>query len=86
MSKPISYKSSAYYFRAALRNARTKRAAVEVGLHAIAELEALKAWVRAQGMIPPKFMITQAEQISKSPAVQSVIPFPSKAVESETAG
>lgn len=74
MQDPASYKPSVYYFRAALRSAETKADAIEVGLHAVAELEQLKEWVRARGLVPPKWHITQTEIDEKDWG--EVIPFP----------
>lgn len=56
-----TYKPSAYYFRRELRRARTKLRAQQVGLAAVDELERLKAWVREQGMIPPKWRVLHEE-------------------------
>lgn len=60
-----SYKPSAFYFRRAIRGARTKAQAQEAGLHAVREMEALKAWVREQGMIPPKRFVLADEAAEK---------------------
>ena len=61
----------AHFARASLRGARTKQEAVEIGLRLVRELEEHKAWIRAQGFIPPKFFIMKSEQIAKGwpPAV-----------------
>lgn len=56
-----TYKPSAFYFRKALRESKTRAEAVEIGLTAVLELEQLKAWVREQGLIPPKSYILPAE-------------------------
>lgn len=61
MSEPTSYCPSAYYFRKALAEAKTLAEARRIGRTAILELEELKAWVRSQGMIPPKNHILDAE-------------------------
>jgi hypothetical protein len=74
MEKPSAYKPSAFYFRTELRAARTKREAVQIGLHVIAELERLKAWVRDQDMIPPKWNLMPSEICEKGWA--DVIVFP----------
>lgn len=58
---PSDYRPSAFYFRKALRTAKTKAEAVEVGLTVVAELENLKAWVREQGFIPPKRHLLRRE-------------------------
>lgn len=77
MASVTPYKSSPFYFRAALRGAETKAEAVEVGLHAVAELERLKEWVRARGLVPPKWHITQSEIDEKDWG--AVVPFQTKA-------
>lgn len=56
-----TYKPSSYYFRTEIRRAKTKRRAQAVGLAAVDELERLKAWVREQGMIPPKWRVLHEE-------------------------
>lgn len=60
-----SYKPSAFYFRRALRTATTKERAIQIGLAVCTELEALKAWVRDQGMIPPKWRVDPDEARDK---------------------
>lgn len=47
-----TYKPSAYYFREALREARTKANAVEVGMQAVREIENLKEQMREVGIEP----------------------------------
>lgn len=61
----LSYRPSAYYFRAALRSAKSREEAIEVGLHAVRELEMLKAWVRELGYEPPRQHVMQAEIVAK---------------------
>lgn len=65
MEAVSDYKPSAYYFRKALREAKTREDAVRVGLGAVSELENLKAWVREQGMIPPKRFVLPVEADAK---------------------
>lgn len=77
MEKPASYLPSAYYFRAALRGAGTKTEAIEIGLHVVAELEALKSWVREQGLMPPRWCLLPAELAARQAA--GVYPFPPSA-------
>ena len=84
MAKALSYKPSSYYFRTELHAAQTREETLAIGLHVIDELERLKAWTRGHGLIPPKWFITPSERAAK--AMGSVIPFPSTAPESETAG
>lgn len=61
----LSYKPSVYYFRKSLREAETRERAVTVGLIVCHELEQLKAWVREQGMIPPKWIVDNEEAAEK---------------------
>lgn len=70
--KPLSYRPSAYYFRKALSEAKTVADARAIGFQAVRELEMLKAWVREQGLIPPRQHITAQEAQDKALAV---IPF-----------
>jgi hypothetical protein len=60
-----SYKPSVYYFRKALREANSKDRAMAVGLIVCHELEQLKAWVREQGLIPPKVAVMPEEADEK---------------------
>lgn len=62
---PVSYRPSAYYYRQALRKAKTVGQMRALGLGLVAEYEALREWVRAQGMIPPKFKVLQIEAREK---------------------
>lgn len=57
----LSFRPGAWYYRTELRGAATKKEAVEIGLGAVMELEQLRAWVREQGLIPPKWTATEAE-------------------------
>lgn len=63
---PLSYRPSAFYFRKALREAKTTEQARALGMTLCAELEDLKAWVRSQGLIPPRFRATAGEATDKS--------------------
>lgn len=85
MSTPLhenpSYKPSAFYFREALRSARTKREAIDYGMQAVRELEWLKQWIRERGFIPPRRFIlsTEAEAkglIPQTSACDEVLRFP----------
>lgn len=78
MDTAANYIPSCYFYRSALRSAATKEEAIDVGLHAVAELEQLKAWVREQNMIPPKWFLMQAEIDVKGWG--AVVRFPSSAV------
>lgn len=66
MENLVSYKPSAYYFRKALREATTADRARQIGMHLCTELETLKAWVREQGMIPPKWNLMNSEISEKN--------------------
>jgi hypothetical protein len=68
------YKSSAWYFRKALRESKTKKEAVEVGMLVVLELESLKAWVRERGAIPPKRFVLAAEAQAKHWSVARLVP------------
>lgn len=61
----VSYKPSAWYFRAAIRNAKTLTEAREAGMVAVLELEELKAWIRELGLVPPKRFVLRAEACEK---------------------
>jgi len=61
----VSYKPSAWYYRKAIRSARTIEQASEAGLVAVLELEELKAWIREQGLIPPKRFVLRSEAEAK---------------------
>lgn len=65
MSQEISYKPSSWYFRQALRATDDPETLRAVGLCVVSELEMLKEWVRAQGLIPPKNCILRAEAEEK---------------------
>lgn len=73
-TSPISYQPSAFYYRKLIADARSKAEAAEIALHLVLELELHRAWVRDQGLVPPKFFVTQAERDAKAPA--EVCPFP----------
>lgn len=60
-----SYKPAVFYFRRALRESTSHDRAIVVGLVVCHELEQLKAWVREQGMIPPKWMADPDEVAEK---------------------
>lgn len=62
----VDYKPSAYYYRRALRMSRSRRSAVLVGMCVIRELEMLKAWIRAEGMVPPKRYVMTDEAREKA--------------------
>ena len=61
----MSYKPSAYYYRKAIREAKSLEEAREAGCLVVRELEQLKEWVREQGLIPPKRFITREEADEK---------------------
>lgn len=64
-SKPLSYCPSVWYFRKALRESYTRDRALVIGLALCSELEQLKSWIRAQGLIPPKHCVMPAEARAK---------------------
>ncbi|WP_157837094.1 hypothetical protein [Geminisphaera colitermitum] len=61
----LSYKPSAYYFRRRLRGTDDPAQLRKLGLAVVLELEQLKAWVREQGMIPPKWNVLREEAEEK---------------------
>jgi len=76
MNDPIPYRPSAYFFRREIRAARSKKKAVDLGLTLVSELEELKAWVRAHGLIPPRFYLTRSERRAKADLLEG--PYASK--------
>lgn len=62
---PVSYRPSAFYYRKALREAETVDEVRALGLGLVAEYEALREWVRSNGLIPPKFRVLQSEAREK---------------------
>jgi hypothetical protein len=56
---------SSFYLRRALRETEDPEELRKVGLHCVSEYEALRAWVRERGQVPPKFFISKAEAIAK---------------------
>lgn len=64
--QPVTeYKPSVFYYRRAIRAAKTKAQAQSVGLGVCLELERLKEWVRAHGMVPPKWTVDPLEAEEK---------------------
>ena len=61
----LHYKPSAFFFRQALRESKTRAQAVRVAMQVVRELEALKAFIRSQGMIPPKRFVLRSEVEAK---------------------
>lgn len=59
------HRPSVFYFRKALRDSGSHEHAIVVGLNVCNELEQLKAWVREQGMIPPKWIAMDEEANEK---------------------
>ena len=60
-----AYKPSAFYFRRALRTTANLEQVRGIGLAVVDELEQLKAWVREQGLIPPKWHVLREEAEEK---------------------
>ncbi len=66
-----SYRPGSFYRRKKIRSARTLEKAKEAGLAMVAELEELRAWVREQGLVPPKRMCEEeARDILANPATE----------------
>lgn len=70
----VTYKPSVFYFRKALREAVTLAKAVAIGMALCRELEQLKAWVREQGLYPPKWTVPPEEAAEKGWGI--IIPMP----------
>lgn len=70
-----SYQPSAYYYRQAIRAAKSKAELAQLAFDLVIEIERHKEWIRALGHVPPKFYITPAERAAKGWG--SVVPFPS---------
>ena len=66
----LHYRPSAFYFRRALRESRTRAQAVNVAMQLVRELEYLKEFVRSQGLIPPKRYVMASEATEKGWALQ----------------
>lgn len=67
---PTSYKPGAWYFRDALRRARNKAEAEEIGMQAVREIEHLREFIRESGLYPPKKFVLRREVEEKGwPAV-----------------
>lgn len=77
MAQVLSYLTSAFFFRRALREAKSQLEAVEIGLHICQEHEMLREWCRAQGLIPPRWFVTPIERAER--AAGSVVRFPTTA-------
>lgn len=80
----ITYRPSAFYFRTAIRSAKSQAELAELALHLVAEHETLREWVREHGMVPPKWFITPSERAARAPG--SVSYLSTKATESATEG
>ena len=66
MSEKITpYRPGSYYYRRALRRAKTAAEAREIGLSLVAEHERLRSWVRELGYIPPKWTVPREEAQTK---------------------
>lgn len=72
----ISYKPSAFYFRAAIRAGKTSKEIRRLALELVKEHERLREWVRDHGLVPPKWFVTPIERSAKQTApIGSVCPF-----------
>ena len=60
MNTCTPYRPAAYYLRATAR-CGTDREVREALLRVVAEREQLRAWVRAQGFIPPVWQVPEAK-------------------------
>ncbi len=84
MTPTISYQPSAYFYRQLIAEAKSRTEAAEIAFQLVLELELHRAWVRDQGLVPPKFFVTQAEHAAKAAPPAEVCPFPSTAPASAT--
>lgn len=61
MNPISSFKPSAFYYRQALREADSLEEILTLSLELVCELERHKEWIRAHGLVPPKWMVTRSE-------------------------
>lgn len=66
MEHASSYQPSAFFFRQAIRRAKTKAELTNLALLLCLELENHKAFIREEGLIPPKKFILPSEAYGKN--------------------
>lgn len=82
-----SYRPGSFYHRNRIRKAQTLEKCREAGLAVVAELEELRAWVREQGLVPPKRMCEEeASDILANPATEWQREVVKRAEEADTQG
>ena len=64
-NKVVSMRPSAFYVRKVLRTSKDLEELRDLGHLIINEHERLREWVRAQGLIPPKFNVIEEEAEAK---------------------
>lgn len=84
MDTPLSYRPSAHYYRREIRALHTKAEVLDFALLLVLEIERHKAWIRAKGLIPPKWLVTPGERGEKLRHPGEVVPFPTIEPESAT--
>ena len=63
---PNCHCPASYYFRKAIRNAKSKGEAIELGLAVVSELEYVHLWIRTEcGCTPPCRVATDEEAMAK---------------------
>ena len=83
MEKLPVYQPTAHYYRQQIRTAKTKADVAAVAFALVIEIERHKEWIRAQGLIPPRWLVMQNDP--RSQAVLLAFPSPSTKPASETA-
>lgn len=62
---PVKYRPGSYYYRRAIRNIQDCEQIRLIAFMLVREHEELRAWVRDQGLIPPKFTVLAEEARDK---------------------
>lgn len=70
----LRYRPGGFYFRRAWREARSDAERTEIFETLLTDHEKLRAWCRAQGLIPPKFDVIGYEAIAKPELFTHVFP------------
>lgn len=61
----VEFKPSAFYFRKAIRSAKSLREAQGIAMLLVLELGSLRSWARDLGMVPPKRYVLRTEADEK---------------------
>lgn len=75
-SNIISYCPAAFYYRQEIEAARTKKELHGIARKLVLELERHKEWIREQGLIPPRWLVTPLPPRPSEEPLAEVIPFP----------